>query len=45
MFFTAKIHVISGVVIGAFAVVAAKQMCKQRKTPRQSAVQANLAQK
>tara|TARA_B100001093_G_scaffold508854_1_gene571837 strand:- start:2697 stop:2849 length:153 start_codon:yes stop_codon:yes gene_type:complete len=44
MFFTAKIQAISGAVIGAFALIAAKQMCKQRKTPRQSAVPAKLAQ-
>ena len=31
MFLTAKIHVVSGMVIGALAVMAAKQMCKQRR--------------
>ena len=31
MFLTAKVHVVSGMVIGALAVMAAKQMCKQRK--------------
>ena len=33
---TAKIHVVSGMVIGALAVMAAKQMCKQRKTRKHS---------
>ena len=28
MFLTAKVHVVSGMVIGALAVMAAKQMCK-----------------
>ncbi len=31
MFLTAKVHVFSGIVIGALTVMAAKQMCKQRK--------------
>ena len=31
MFLTAKVHVVSGMVIGALAVMVAKQMCKQRK--------------
>ena len=31
MFLTAKVHVMSGMVIGALAVIAAKQRCKQRK--------------
>ena len=31
MFLTAKMHVVSGMVIGALAVMAAKQMFKQRK--------------
>jgi hypothetical protein len=31
MFLTAKIHVVSGMMIGALAVMAAKQMCKQRR--------------
>jgi hypothetical protein len=31
MFLTAKMHVVSGMVIGALAEMAAKQMCKQRK--------------
>ena len=36
MFLTAKVHVVSGVIIGALAVIAAKQMCKQRKTRKHS---------
>ena len=35
---TAKIHVVSGMVIGALAVMAAKQMCKQQKTRKHSNV-------
>ena len=31
MFLIAKVHVVSGMVIGALAVMAAKQMCKQWK--------------
>ena len=31
MFLTAKVHVVSGMVIGALAVMVAKQMCKQQK--------------
>jgi len=38
MFFTAKIHVVSGMVIGALAIMAAKQVCKQRKAHKQSTV-------
>ena len=38
VFLTAKIHVVSGMVIGALAVMAAKQMCRQRKTRKQSTV-------
>ena len=42
MLFTAKIHIVSGMVIGALAVMAAKQMCKQRKTHEHSAVPAKI---
>ena len=42
MLFTAKIHIVSGMVIGALAVMAAKQMCKQRKTQKNSAVPAKI---
>ena len=38
MVLTAKIHVVSGMVIGALAVMAAKQMYKQRKTRKHSNV-------
>ena len=38
MFFTAKIHVVSGIVIGALAIMAAKQVCKQQKMHKQSTV-------
>ena len=44
MFLTAKIHVVSGMVIGALAVMAAKQMCKQRKTSKRSPVPASPPQ-
>ena len=38
MFLTAKLSLVSGMVIGALAVMAAKQMCKQRKTRKHSTV-------
>ncbi len=44
MFLTAKIHVVSGLVIGALAAMAATQMCKQRKTHKHSTLPANLPQ-
>ena len=44
MFLTTKIHVVSGMVIGALALMAAKQFCKQRKTHKHSSVAANLPQ-
>jgi len=44
MFLTAKIHVVSGMVIGALAIMVAKQMCKQKKTHKHSAVPADLPQ-
>ena len=44
MFLTAKVHVFSGMVIGALAIMAAKQMCKQRKTRKHTAVPANSPQ-
>ena len=40
MFLTAKVHLVSGMVIGALAVMAAKQMGKQRKMQKQSSVPA-----
>ena len=42
MFLTAKVHVVSGMVIGALAVMAAKQMCKQRKMRKHSGVPAKV---
>ena len=45
MFLAEKVHVVSGIVIGALAVMAAKQMCKRRKAPKQSSMLANPAQK
>ncbi len=42
MFLATKVHVISGMMIGALAVIAAKQMCKQRKLSKHSPAPANL---
>ena len=42
MFLTAKVHVVSGMVIGALAMIAAKQMCKQRRMRKHRAVPANV---
>ena len=44
MFSATKVHVISGMGIGALAVVAAKQMCKRRKLSKYSPEPANLPQ-
>ena len=33
MFFTTKLNLIAGMVIGATAVLAMKQMCKQKRNP------------
>jgi uncharacterized membrane-anchored protein YhcB (DUF1043 family) len=44
MFLTAKIHVVSGIIIGALAVMAMKQMCKQRETDKHTPVPAESAQ-
>jgi len=41
MFLTAKVHVFSGIIIGALAVMAAKQMCKQQKTRKHSTMPTN----
>ena len=38
MFLTAKFHLVSGMIIGAIAVMAAKQMCREGKTDKQSTV-------
>ena len=42
MFLTAKVHVVSGMVIGALAVMAPKQMCKQRKMRKYPGVPAKV---
>jgi len=42
MFLTAKLHVVSGMVIGALAVMAAKQMCKQRMRRKYPGVPAKV---
>ena len=44
MFLTAKVNVVSGIIIGALAVMAMKQMCKQRKTHKHSSVPAESPQ-
>ena len=31
MFLIAKVHVVSGMAVGDLAIIAAKQMCKQRR--------------
>ena len=40
MFLAAKVHVVSGIIIGALAVMAMKQMCKTGETHKHSAVPA-----
>ena len=42
MFLTAKVHVVSGMIIGALAVMAAKQMCKQWKMRKYPGVPAKV---
>ena len=44
MFLTAKVHVISGMIIGALAVMAMKQVCKTRETHKHSPVPAETPQ-
>ena len=44
MFLTAKVHVVSGMIIGALAVMVMKQMCKQRETHKHTPVPAESAQ-
>ena len=44
MFLKAKVHVVSGIIIGALAVMAVKQMCKQRETHKYSPVPAETTQ-
>ena len=45
MFLTAKINVVSGMIIGALAVMAMKQMCKTRETHKHSPVPAEPPQR
>ena len=45
MFLTAKLNVVSGMIIGALAVMAMKQMCKTRKTHKHSPVPAEPPQR
>ncbi len=45
MFLAAKVHVISGMVIGALAVMAAKQIYKQQKVTKHSFIPTNPPQK
>ena len=44
MFLSAKVHVVSGIIIGALAVMVMKQMCKQRETHKHTPVPAESAQ-
>ena len=44
MFLTAKVHVVSGMIIGALAVMAMKQMCKTRETHKRPPVPAEPPQ-
>ena len=44
MFLTAKLNVVSGMIIGALAVMAMKQMCKTREIHKHSAVPAEPPQ-
>ena len=44
MFLTAKLNVVSGMIIGALAVMAMKQICKQRETHKYSPVPAESPQ-
>ena len=44
MFLTAKLNVVSGMIIGALAVMVMKQMCKQRETHKHSPATAESAQ-
>jgi uncharacterized membrane-anchored protein YhcB (DUF1043 family) len=45
MFLAAKVHVITGMVIGALAVMAGKQMIKQQRMRKQSSMPTNPPQK
>ena len=45
MFLAMKVHLVSGMVIGALAVTAAQKMCKQMKAHKQSSMPANPPKK
>ena len=45
MFLAMKVNVVSGMVIGALAAMAAQKMCKQMKEHKQSSMPANPPQK
>ena len=44
VFLTAKLNLISGMVIGAAAVLAMKQMCKKRRNRKEASVPADAPQ-
>ena len=44
MFLTAKLNLISGMVIGAAAMLAMKQMCNQRSNRKEASVPADAPQ-
>ena len=44
MFLTAKLNLISGIVIGAAAMLAMKQMCKQRHDRKEASAPADTPQ-
>ena len=44
MFLTAKLNVISGMIIGALAVMVMRQRCKQRETHKHSPIPTESAQ-
>ena len=44
MFLTAKLNVVSGMIIGALAVMAMKQMCKTREKHKHSPLPAETPQ-
>ncbi len=45
MFLAPKVHVVSGIVIGALVFTAAKQICKQKKAQKHSSMPSNPPQK
>ena len=44
MFLTAKLNMVSGMIIGALAVMVMKQMCKQRETHKHPSMPAESPQ-